>query len=329
MYASPLIRTLQMLTLEELESLHPFVASPIFNIDRKGETLQLFEYLKRFYPDFNQPELDRDTLSVLFYGHTQNPLNALQKAMSTLFNVVKKFITFKYTIVRDEAETDTTISLHEIQQQLSLLRYYGERQSKIERGQPQQPEIGRNRRDRIDANYFINLYNKTQKDLTNKIDFTDFSEYEFSDYYYFKFMLQFEKGINDTLQGERRSDWNLLNTIEQLDEFYLIAKLRLVAILIHGQRMSLIFPIGSPELQRLEEMKTETLALVAHLGYNLHSQKPVIKIYCLLLDFLMQIDPIMAQRKSEELNQYIKEWAGVLPRGRLAEVYGIVSSFWR
>ena len=48
MYASPLLRTLQLLSQEELEALHLFVASPIFNDTRPDETLALFEFLKKY-----------------------------------------------------------------------------------------------------------------------------------------------------------------------------------------------------------------------------------------------------------------------------------------
>ena len=60
MHNSPLIRTLQLLRQEEIDTLYLFVQSPVFNTVRPEETRNLFEFLKNHYPHFNHASLDRE-----------------------------------------------------------------------------------------------------------------------------------------------------------------------------------------------------------------------------------------------------------------------------
>ena len=104
-----------------------FVASPIFNDVRPDDTFALFEFLRRYYPNFDSPEVHREIVAQRFFPKAANPVGALQRTMTQLMNLVRKFITFRYAVVRDAADNGKAASLHEIQQKLALMRFYSER----------------------------------------------------------------------------------------------------------------------------------------------------------------------------------------------------------
>jgi hypothetical protein len=196
MYASPLLRTLQLLTQEELEALHLFAASPIFNDTRPDDTLALFEFLKKFYPQFDSPELHRDVAGKRFFPNASNPVGALQRTMAQLMSIVRNFVTFRYAVLRDAEEPNGSALLHEVQQKLSLMRFYSERLQQA--NVPAAPSIQieeKGRKSRKAENFFENLNNQARKELDNCVDFSDFDEHEFADYHQFRFKVEQEKAF--------------------------------------------------------------------------------------------------------------------------------------
>jgi len=329
MYASPLLRTLQLLSQEELDALHLFVASPIFNDTRPDETLALFEFLKKFYPNFNSPELHRDVAGKLFFPKAANPVGALQRTMAQLMVIVRNFVTFRYEVVRDAEEPNGTAILHEVQQKLSLMRFYSERLQKSDLPPVpsfQAEETGR--KSRKAENFFENLNNQARKELDSCVDFSDFDEREFADYHQFRFMVEQERALFEEHNSEREGDKNLLAATEQLDTFYLMNKLDHMCRLVHYQRMWRLFEEGSPELSRFQVNRDTTVEIARVLRANGFLQQPAVALYCTLLEFLTQSDPVQAEQLFDDFDTLLQKHPQALPSMRIQVMRVMIRGFW-
>lgn len=60
MHNSKLIKMLKMLKTDEFKQLDRFLKSPYFNSNKR--IVALYQYLKKYYPDFNSPKLDREVV---------------------------------------------------------------------------------------------------------------------------------------------------------------------------------------------------------------------------------------------------------------------------
>ena len=329
MYASPLLRTLQLLSQEELDALHLFVASPIFNDTRPDETLELFEFLKKFYPNFDSPELHRDAAGKRFFPKASNPVGALQRTMAQLMRIVRNFVTFRYAVLRDAEEPNGTDLLYEVQQKLSLMRFYSERLQ-----QPDLPPVPKmqveelGRKSRKAENFFENLNNQARKELDNCVDFSEFDEREFADYHQFRFMVEQEKALFEEHNSERDGDKNLLAATEQLDTFYLMNKLDQMCRLVHYQRMWRLYEEDSPELSRFQVNRDTTVEIARVLRTNGFLQQPAVALYCILLDFLTQSDPVEAEQLYEIFETLLLENPQALPVLRVQAMRVMVRGFW-
>ncbi len=331
MFESPLVRTLQLLTQEEFETLHIFVASPIFNDVRPDETLLLFEHLRRYYPHFENPEMHREIVAQRFFPKATNAVGALQRTMAQLMNIVRKFITFRYAIVRDAEDKSKGGSLHEIQQKLALMRFYSERlhQRPVASSDKTPKSVEKeNRKGRKAENFFANLNNQVRSEMDKHMDFSDFGEYEFIDFQYFRFMVEQEKNMFESTSSLREGDKNLLAATEQLDTFYLLLKLEHMSQLLHYQRMSALYPADSPEYLRFQANIYHSLQIVRLLRQSGFLQDPAIAIYCTFLDFITQDDPLEADRLSEEFGQLLEKDATVLPANRVYNLKIMLRSYW-
>lgn len=329
MYASPLLRTLQLLTQEELEALHLFSASPIFNDTRPDDTLALFEFLKKFYPQFDSPELHRDVAGKRFFPNAANPVGALQRTMAQLMSIVRNFVTFRYAVLRDAEEPNGSALLHEVQQKLSLMRFYSERLQQA--NVPPIPSVQveeKGRKSRKAENFFENLNNQARKELDNCLDFTDFDEHEFADYHQFRFKVEQEKAFFEEHNSERYGDKNLLAATEQLDTFYLMSKLDQMCRLVHYQRMWRLFEDDSPEHTRFLVNRDTTVQIARTLRANGFLQQPAVALYCTLLDFLTQSDPAEAEKLSEVFETLLAENPQALPVQRVQAMRVMVRGFW-
>lgn len=327
LYQSPLVRTLQLLTQEEFEALYVFVASPIFNDVRPDETFALFEFLRRYYPKFDSPEVHRDIVAQRFFPKAANPLGALQRTMTQLMSIIRKFITFRYAVVRDAYEKGEAASLHEIQQKLALMRFYNERIHQKPQNWNNGPQLER-RKGRKTANFFSNLNNQVREEMDEQKDFSEFDEYEFVDYQYFRFMVELEKAEFDSSVSMLEGDKNLLAATEQLDTFYLLIKLDQMSQLMHYQRMMSLYESGSPEHTRFQANSFHSLQIVRLLRQHGFLNDPAIVIYCTFLDFITQDDPVEADRLSEEFGRLLEENQKCLPRSRVQNLKIMLRSFW-
>lgn len=329
MYASPLVRTLQLLSQEELDALHLFVASPIFNDTRPDETLALFEFLKRYYPHFTNPELHRDKAGKRFFPHSSNPVGALQRTMAQLLSIVRHFVTFRYAVLRDADTPNGSALLHEVQQKLALMRFYSERlQQNSQLPIPAAPVEEKGRKSRKTENFFENLYHQAQKELDNCQDFRNFEEHEFADYHQFRFLVEQEKALYEEHNSERDGDKNLLAATEQLDTFYLMSKLDQMCRLVHYQRMWRLFEEDSPEYTRFLVNRDTTVQIARTLRASGFFQQPAVALYCTLLDFLTQTDPKEAEQLSEIFDALLAENPQALPEMRVLAMRIMVRGFW-
>lgn len=331
LYQSPLIKTLQLLNHEEFETLHFFVASPIFNDARPDETFALFEYLRRYYPAFDAPEVNREVAAKHFFPRAANPVGALQRTMAQLMAIVRKFITFRYAVVRDAYRKDNTLSLHEIQQKLALMRFYSERlhqhpvAAQREGRREKEPE---NRKSRKKENFFINLNNQVRSELGEQSDFSNFNEYEFIDFQYFKFLVEQEKIMFESTSSLQESDKNLLAATEQLDTFYLLIKLDHLCQMLHYQRMLAMYKPGSPEHHRFQENVFHCLRIVELLRTHGFLQQPDIALYCTFLELITCNDPVETDRLSEAFEALLQQHEKRLPPERVNNLKVMLRSFW-
>ena len=331
MQQSPLVRTFQLLNQEEFEALHFFVASPIFNDVRPDETFALFEFLRRHYPLFDSPELDRDIVSQRFFPKASNPLGALQRTMTQLMAIVRKFITFRYAILRDAHEKGEAASLYDIQQKLALMRFYSERLHQNPVPIPEKKlktKASEKRKERKTENFFGNLNNQVRDEMNKQVDFSSFDEYEFIDFQYFRFMVEQEKSLFESTSSLREGDKNLLAATEQLDNFYLLIKLDQICQLMHYQRMSAMYDIGSPEHIRFLANTHHSLQLVRIIRQDGFFQDPAIAIYCTFLEFITEEDPVKADQLSEAFGQLLEKNATTLPKSRVYNLKIMLRSVW-
>jgi hypothetical protein len=329
MYASPLLRTLQLLSADELEALHLFVASPIFNVERPEETLELFEYIKRFYPKFDHPSLHREIAGKRFFPHSANPVGALQRTMAQLLAIVRNFVTFRYAMLRDAEEPNGTALLHEVQQKIALMRFYSERI--YQPNAPQAPTVPveeTGRKNRKTENYFENLNNQARKELDQTLDFTDFDEYEFADFHQFRYLIEQEKAFYEERSSERGGDKNLLAATEQLDTYYLMAKLDQMCRLIHYQRMWRLYEPGSEEHKHFTANRDTTVQIMRSLRASGFFQQPALAISCTMLDFMTQDDVAEAERLSENFEALLAQHPGALPGIRIQNMRIMIRGFW-
>lgn len=99
------------------------------------------------------------------------------------------------------------------------MRFYSERlhQQKTPipaaRQQAESIESESKRRERKAENFFLNLYQQAKKEIDSHKEFKNFEEYEFTDFHYFRFLLEQEKSFYEGLQENHSSDQNFLHTM--------------------------------------------------------------------------------------------------------------------
>lgn len=321
-----------------MESLYLFVQSPIFNIVRVEETRILFEFLKNHHPDFNNAALHRDLAGREFFPQSKDPVAALHRTMTQVMAIVRKFITFQHWNTSEETggrqHDAVSVSLHDTRQRLALMRFYSERLHQQKTPPPaSQPGAGPaetdpKRRERKAENFFLNLYQQAKKEIETHRLFNDFEEYEFTDFHYFKFLLEQEKSFYEGLQENHYSDHNLLPAMERLDEFYLLNKLDLMCRQMHHQRLADVYEKDSDEYQRLYTNREITRQLAHLLTEHHYLQTPPIRLYCMMLDFLTQDDPVQADELSEQISLWLQEHPAMLPEDRLRDCKIMLRSFW-
>jgi hypothetical protein len=337
MLKSPLIQTLQLLSQEEFETLYLFVASPLFNeVNRYHDTVALFEYIRLHYPGFDHPDLAKDQAGIHLFPDRKNPKAELEKAMSHLMRVVRQFITFQHFAIRgskksrsnnrEDNYTNPVSLLNFARQQLALMRFYSERLHQIPMSHA--AKDGEKTEKQNTENFFLNLYDKLNKELGAVQDFSGFEGYEHGDYLYYNFLLEQEKALYDSLEQRRDGNRNLLHAIESLDQFYLVTKLDMLCKIMHQVKMAIPFSKDPEALDRLKANLKSTLHQVHSLAEESYLQSPIIVFYCTLLECLTHEDPLVADAAADRFYLLIKEGSTLIPAQNLQDYKVVLRSYW-
>lgn len=90
MHSSKVIKLLRLLTPEEFKQLDKFIQSPFFNSNKR--IIAFYQYLKKHYPDFDSPRLDKQTVfKKLFPGKKFN-YNILGNLISTFAHLIEQYL---------------------------------------------------------------------------------------------------------------------------------------------------------------------------------------------------------------------------------------------
>jgi len=187
---SQLANTLKLLDSSQWEGFGRFICSPFFfsEADKKdSEVLTLFSYLKSNMGRTNEHVLAKEfVFQHIFPGKEYNG-NALAKVMTSLHQLLKRFIAYCYMNSEDE-----------FHQELALARFYRENQWE-ER--------------------FQSSIRKLEKKISEIIDRGE-------DFFWRQYLLQLQVHLNENYRNQRKGDLNLPALIQNLDYFYLLSKLK-------------------------------------------------------------------------------------------------------
>ena len=349
MQDSILLRTLQLLTQEELETLELFVASPIFNeVNRFNDTVRLFEYVKRFYPDFSDEALDKAAAGATLYPTRSNQENEVERSMAQLMHIVKQFINFRYSAVKggrmvrggrkNNFLQDPVALLNFARQQLALMRFYSERllqkpAAALKNKEQTAPsrENERKRRVKRTENVFHNLYQELEDVFQSQRLFSHFEEYEFSDYFYFRYLSEQEKTIYESLHewSAQGGFVSLLEATEKLDRFYLLGKLDQMCKLLHLQHIAMPFGEETDEYRRLVTNQTLTVKMVKLLAANGYDKDdPGIALYFMLLKLLAKKKVEKTDPLADAFFLLLQQHKGLIPAKRFKDFNVMVRSYW-
>ncbi|MCS7035888.1 MAG: hypothetical protein NZM41_04415 [Saprospiraceae bacterium] len=338
---------MQLLTPDELEDLEKFVASPIFNeANRFHDTVRLFEYLRAHYPHFSAPELDKSVAGQALFPTRNQPENELERTMAQLMRIVKQFINFRYSAVRGGRAVRSGRKQNVLQgpvsllnfarQQLALMRFYSERllqkPADFPRDIVSDPKTeGKKRRVKRAENFFRHLYDELKEALDTPKRFDDFEEYEFNDFYYFRYLAEQEKAIYESLHewSAQGGFVNLLTATESLDRFYLLSKLDQMCRLLHLQQIAMPFAEDSSEYRRLMMNQTLTAKMVKLLiKHGYHEEDPSTELYFTLLQMLVKKKPEKTDLLAERFFQLLRQHADLVPVQRFRDFNVMVRSYW-
>jgi len=341
MLDSQLIRTLHLLEPEELEMLHLFVASPIFHDRHHHEdTRRLFEYVKLRYPDFTDPALEKKQVGAALFAGRKDPEFDVTRAMAHLMHVVRQFINFRYSAVRgghiarrgarEELAQNPMMLLNFARQQLAMMRFYSER---LRQKTPPTPTANpvaapSGKKRRKPENFFQNLYAELRDVMAQPYDFSRFEDYEFSDFHFYRFLLEQEKAIFDGAEENFEGDDNLLAASESLDRFYLLSKLDLTSRLVHRHHIGRPFEQGTVEAKHYQENLDVVLGIVQIIRERGYTLTPGIQLYCSLIVFQTQSDPQSADNEALRFNQMLDELAHEVPENRREDFKTLLRSHW-
>ena len=350
MQDSTLIRTLQLLDQEEFDTLELFVASPIFNeVNRFNDTVRLFEYLKDYYPRFQHPALDKNTAGAALYPKRSNPAGEVEKSMAQLMHIVRQFINFRYTAVKGGRVArggrknaflhDPVALLNFARQQLALMRFYSERlHQKSAEAEPDAAakskntgENGKKKRIKRAEHFFQNLYHELEEVFDSQLEFNHFAEYEYSDFFYFRYLSEQEKALYESLHewSAQGGFLSLLETTEKLDRFYLLSKLDQICKLLHLQQLAKPFGEDTDEYRRLLTNQNLTVKMAKLLARNHYDKNdPSILLYFTLLKLLTKKKPEKTDALADTFFEVLRQHKLILPAKRLADFQVIVRSYW-
>lgn len=85
-----LITTLKSFSHKEIIQFGDFVHSPFFN--KNQAAMKLFDYIKKYYPDFNSPKLDKEVVYKELFGETEYSEGFMKTIVHILTELSEKFL---------------------------------------------------------------------------------------------------------------------------------------------------------------------------------------------------------------------------------------------
>ena len=341
MLDSQLLHTLRLLEQEEIETLHLFVASPIFQDRYHAEdTRRLFEDVKRFYPFFQDEQLRRETTAKRLFDGRKSPTFDVTRAMTDLMRITRHFINFRYSAVRSSRSQQTQDGstgqssaerlLNNSRQQLALMRFYNERlhdRPAAPDNPPKKIKAAPGKKPRHVKNFFENLYSSLQKELKEAQNFSTFEEYEFNEYLYFCYLVQQEKSLFDGRINPGDGDQNLTAAMEELDAFYLFNKLHLLSNLINLEQHRDLSKEEPEVYEKIVKNKNFMLHVCRLIGKT-EDMKLIIHLYFQLLAFRTQKDLDKADKLAKDFVKRLDEYRQAIPEMLFEEFEIQVRNYW-
>lgn len=186
MYKSKPVILLKAFTSQDIKDFEKFVNSPFFN--RNDVLIKLFSLLKKEYPNFEGPGVDREKIYHKLFNSKNFEESKLRYAFSDLSKLLERYI-----MVRQ-------LESSKVQQNLLLLEFY--RANDIEK-------------------YFSQAFDETQKSLEQ-------SAVKDSEYYFGRYLVEETLYNYSSVKRDKSLDQVLQEVTDNLDYYYLSKKLKFV-----------------------------------------------------------------------------------------------------
>ncbi len=217
MHQSKLVVILKSLDKNELNRLHRFLEHPYFaQIKQKQKALELLRYLLPFHPQFDQPALEKSQVYTQIFDKKDYSASKLDKLVNRLLQAVKLFVAWE-ELRLDERSGEW---------QLWQARYFRRK----------------------------NLGIAFQQTIQQARRWRERATRRGQDFYLLEYQLEREAAEFNSLFNQRKEDLNLPQTIEQLDIFYLTAKLEYACSLLAQRKHHIALPGTENEFADIEQM---------------------------------------------------------------------------
>lgn len=251
MKKSKLLEVLGVLSAEEMHRLGLFLQSPYFHQSTvAADELRLFDLLLRYFPDYEAANLEKDVVYKEVYPDSPNVKGKLEKRMSRLLKHIENFM-FLEEAVKPGNDFQKAKLVSQFYRRKELRRLY---------------EIS------------LNNLQKRQDGIKRKGSLDLLHE----------FQVQEEISQYQSLHHNRKHDINLVNTLQSLDNFFLVAKLEYACALLSQAQFNTEVDL-SDSLLLLE--KLEPLLLDEN-----YEKSPLVEVFTQVFLILQKI------KKGEEVD---------------------------
>lgn len=184
MYKSKPVLLLKAFTSHDMKDFEKFINSPFFN--RNDVLTKLFTILKKEYPDFEGPGVEREKVYFKLFNSKDFEESKLRYAFSDLSKLIEKYI-----MIRE-------LERNKVKQNLLLLEFY--RNHDIEK-------------------YFSQVFDETQK-MFEQTPVKD------SEYYFGKYLVEETLFNYSSVKRDKSLDEVLQDVTDNLDYYYISKKLK-------------------------------------------------------------------------------------------------------
>ncbi|MEO6760354.1 MAG: hypothetical protein ABIO24_12930, partial [Saprospiraceae bacterium] len=209
-----------------------------------------------------------------------------------------------------------------IRKQLTLMRFYNERLHERPTNQDDPPLKGDSapgKKGRNPFRFFENLYNRIMIDLGKIKDFSNFKEQEFTDYLYFRYLVQLEKSLFDGFINPADSDQNLMLAMEELDTFYLFSKLHLLGKFINLEKQFRLEEIDPEAYKRASANKDIMILVCKAISEGQVVMKPLIHLLAELISLITERDRQQADLLAKQFGILLDAHSPDIPNALLEE----------